>query len=130
MAKAKLERRRFLAGSAGLAGAAALLFCMGDPTPANAAPARPSKPDAPTTIRIASVPTAVEGNLLPTLIREFEKVSAYRVELQTTPDLYNAARAGKLDLAVSHYGPRDAEPFVMDGLGEIPRMEISKQKAL
>jgi len=130
MAKAKLDRRRFLAGSAGLAGAAALLGCKGDPVPANAAPARPSKPDAPTTIRIASVPTAVEGNLLPTLIREFEKVSAYRVELQTNPDLYNAARAGKIDLAVSHYGHRDAETFVMDGLGEFPRMVFSNQMAL
>ena len=46
------------------------------------------------------------------------------------PDLYNSARAGHVDLAVSHYGHRDAEQFVMDGLGEWPRMVFSNQMAL
>jgi len=132
MPKSKLDRRGFLTSSAGLVGAAALVGCKSEaarpaPTPV---PHVPAAPRSPTTIRIASVPTAVEGNLLPTLIEEFQKVSAYRVELQTNPDLYSAARAGKVDLAVSHYGHRDAEAFVVDGLGEFPRMVFSNQMAL
>jgi tungstate transport system substrate-binding protein len=50
--------------------------------------------------------------------------------LTTNPDLYTAARAGKVDLAISHYGHHDAETFVMDGLGEFPRMVFSNQMAL
>ncbi|TMQ19252.1 MAG: hypothetical protein E6J90_02290 [Deltaproteobacteria bacterium] len=81
-------------------------------------------------IRVASVPTAVEGNVLPTLIADFERQTKYRVELTTSPQLYDLARDGKVDLLVSHYGHRDAERFVMDGLGEWPRTIFSNQMAL
>src|SRR4029078_10467028 len=76
-------------------------------------------------IRVASVPTAVEGNVLPVLIRAFEERTSYRVELTTSGALYDAARAGKVDLAISHYGHRHAEDFVVDGLGEWPRTIFS-----
>jgi tungstate transport system substrate-binding protein len=128
-----IDRRRFLASSAGLVGAAALPGCKERPKEAVAGAPGPAAPPTAvndTRIRIASVPTAVEGNLLPALIAEFEKGSARRVELVTNPDLYGAARAGKVDLAISHYGHRDAEQFVIDGLGEWPRMIFSNQMAL
>jgi tungstate transport system substrate-binding protein len=83
-----------------------------------------------TIVRVASVPTAVEGNVLPVLIADFERRTRYRVELTTTPLLYDLARSGKVDLLVSHYGHRDAERFVMDGLGEWPRTIFSNQMAL
>jgi tungstate transport system substrate-binding protein len=81
-------------------------------------------------VRVASVPTAVEGNVLPALIAGFEQRTRYRVELTTSSQLYELARAGKVDLAISHYGHRDAEAFVMDGLGEWPRTIFSNQMAL
>jgi len=87
-------------------------------------------PANPALVRVASVPTAVEGNVLPVLIRAFEAQTAYRVELTTSAALYDAARAGKVDLAISHYGHRHAESFVVDGLGEWPRTICSNQLAL
>ncbi len=45
-------------------------------------------------------------------------------------DLYTQARAGKVDLAISHYGHREAEQFILDGLGEWPRTIFSNQVAL
>src|SRR5262249_32654368 len=69
-------------------------------------------------------------NVLPALIADFERATRYRVELTTSPLLYDLARAGKVDLAISHYGHRDAERFVLDGLGEWPRTIFSNQMAL
>ena len=40
------------------------------------------------------------------------------------------ARDGKADLVVSHYGHRNLEQFVLDGLGEWPRTIFSNQMAL
>jgi tungstate transport system substrate-binding protein len=80
----------------------------------------------PDVVRVASVPTAVEGDLLPGLVHGFSP----RVELMARPDVYDAARAGKADLVVSHYGHHDCEQFVLDGLGEWPRTVFSNQMAL
>ncbi|MEO7111428.1 MAG: substrate-binding domain-containing protein, partial [Polyangiaceae bacterium] len=72
----------------------------------------------------------MEGNLLPILIADFEHTSDIRVELTSSEDLYDLARSGKADLAVSHYGHRQAEDFVMGGFGEWPRTLFSNQMAL
>jgi len=53
-----------------------------------------------------------------------------RTELVARPDVYDAARAGKVDLVISHYGHHDCEQFVLDGLGEWPRTVFSNQMAL
>jgi tungstate transport system substrate-binding protein len=76
------------------------------------------------------VPTAVEGNLLPTLIAEFETHAPYKVKLSSDDDVYGLAKSGFADLAISHYGHKDAEAFVMDGFGEWPRTLFSNQMAL
>lgn len=81
-------------------------------------------------IRVASVPTAVEGDLLPTLVADFERQSHRRVSLTATEGVYDMARDGKVDLAISHYGHKHAEAFVMDGFGEFPRTLFSNQMAL
>src|SRR6185369_66087 len=81
-------------------------------------------------VRVASVPTAVEGNLLPTLIAEFEQASNLRVSLTSTEGVYDLARNAQVDLAISHYGHKHAEAFVMDGFGEFPRTLFSNQMAL
>jgi tungstate transport system substrate-binding protein len=126
-----LDRRTFvkLAGGGGVAAAAAACASkdMAEPGPA---PRGASPPADATVVRVASVPTAVEGNVLPALIKQFEQRSPYRVQLTTSPLLYELARAGKADLVISHYGHRDAETFVMDGRGEWPRTIFSNQMAL
>jgi tungstate transport system substrate-binding protein len=136
-----LDRRLFvkLAGAGGAAIAAAACGHRDEPerSRASAVPGEAASAGAHTAVgadravvRVASVPTAVEGNVLPALIADFERSSRYRVELTTSPQLYGLARAGKVDLLVSHYGHRDAEQFVMDGLGEWPRTVFSNQMAL
>src|SRR5258708_2830779 len=106
-----LDRRRFLAG---VAVATATVGCRGSGTAGEPEAIRP--PADPKLVRVTSVPTAVEGNVLPVLIADFEP--------------YTAARAGKVDIAISHYGHKHAEDFVIDGLGEWPRTIFSNQLAL
>ena len=107
-------------GPAAAAGSSAQMPAAEPPTP----------PAEPGIVRIASVKTAVEGNLLPTLIERFEHASQYRVRLTTGVQVYDLARDGKVDLVVSHYGHKDAEAFVLDGAGEWPRTIFSNQMAL
>jgi tungstate transport system substrate-binding protein len=123
----KLDRREFVALT-GLA-AATLGGCKDASVPAGA-PIPDEPPEEPTVVRIASVKTAVEGAVLPELIKVFERAGAYRVRLTTGTAVYDLGREGAVDLVVSHYGHRDAETFVLDGLGEWPRTIFSNQMAL
>jgi tungstate transport system substrate-binding protein len=125
-----VSRRDLFTGGSVLM-AALVAGCSRSPPPSPAAGSPP--PDlarAASIVRVASVPTAVEGNLLPTLAAEFEKQSSYRVELSPNNDVYGLARKGFADLAISHYGHKNAEAFVMDGFGEWPRTLFSNQMAL
>ena len=99
------------------------------PSPAALVPA-PDPARGPNVVRLASVPTAVEGNLLPTLVAEFERQFPFKVKLSADDDVYGLARSGFADLAISHYGHKNAEAFVMDGFGEWPRTLFSNQMAL
>ena len=126
-----LTRRDLLGLSTGAAvsGALAAAGCSKqEASPSSVPAAAPAA--SPGLVRVGSVPTAVEGNLLPTLIAEFEKQSALKVTLAAHDDVYGLARGGEIDLAVSHYGHRNAEAFVMDGFGEWPRTLFSNQMAL
>ena len=123
------NRRRFLWSSTVAATVAAChRGSPGEPEPEPEPELEP--PADPTVVRVASVPTAVEGTILPVLVAAFEKQSKLRVALATETDLYAQARAGKVDLAISHYGHRECEQFVLDGLGEFPRTLFSNQVAL
>ncbi|MGO9712668.1 MAG: hypothetical protein ACLQBL_27650 [Polyangiaceae bacterium] len=126
-----LSRRDLVTGG-GLFVAAMATGCSKSPTPSsNAVAALTPEPKVSTNIvRVTSVPTAVEGDLLPTLVAEFEKQSPYKVELASNNDVYGRARTGLVDLAISHYGHKNAEAFVMDGYGEWPRTLFSNQMAL
>jgi tungstate transport system substrate-binding protein len=121
-----------LSTSSVIAAGAAACAKPSSPAPGAAAAAEPPTipPAASHVVRVASVPTAVEGNLLPTLIAAFEKQSPYRIELTSHDDIYALARTGFADLAISHYGHKHAESFVMDGYGEWPRTLFSNQMAL
>jgi tungstate transport system substrate-binding protein len=131
-----VDRRQWLGIASGGAVAAALSGAVAgcskkalDEVPMPAAPAV-KPPTDPKLVRVLSVPTSVEGNVLPALIKEFEQETTYRVQLTASPLLYELAREGKADLLVSHYGHRDAEAFVLDGMGEWPRTIFSNQMAL
>ena len=115
-------RRRMFLGLATIG--SALVACrQAAPTPAAATPS--------TTLRVASVPTAVEGGILPSLLAEYEASSGTKVDLTVgTEAIYDLARAGKCDLVVSHFGHKQAAAFVMDGLGEWPCTVFSNQAAL
>lgn len=105
-----MQRRTFLK-----AGAVALAACQASKVVATSA-----------AVRVASVPTAVEGRLLPSLL----ETCGRQTTLEARPDVYDAARAGKVDLVISHYGHHDCEQFVLDGLGEWPRTVFANQMAL
>ena len=129
-----LDRRCFLGLSAGGVVAATLPLVGGCSKTKTEAPGADAAtvvlPHDPNVVRIASVPTAVEGDVPPTLAADFEKASGLRVTISAGPDIYDRARRGEADLVVSHYGHRDAETFVLDGFGEWPRTIFSNQMAL
>lgn len=127
----EVTRRTLVTGGGVLI--AALASGCSKPTPSSSTTTALT-PLAPATdshvVRVVSVPTAVEGNLLPTLIAEFEKQSPLKVQLASNDDVYGLARNGFADLAISHYGHKNAEEFVMGGFGEWPRTLFSNQMAL
>jgi tungstate transport system substrate-binding protein len=138
--RSRREFLRFTAAGTVLGAVPVLSACSKpnvDPTPASTSPpsASPSPPPPPppadaALVRVASVPTAVEGNLLPELVARFEEESGIKVDLRASQDVYELARGGSVDLAISHYGHKHAEAFVMEGLGEWPRTLFSNQMAL
>jgi tungstate transport system substrate-binding protein len=117
-----MDRRDFLIASAG---AAAITACRSSGGGGDAKP-----PADPALVRVASVPTCVEGHVLPELIKTFEAHSAYKIQLATATNLFEKARAGEVDLAISHYGHKQAEDFVVEGLGEWPRTVFANQVVL
>ena len=123
-----MDRRRFVAGSA----TTFALAACGHRGTAGEPDQRPAvrPPAEPGIVRIASVKTAVDGDLLPALVSMFEHGASYRARVTTGEKVYDVARAGEADLVISHYGHRDAEAFVMDGCGEWPRTIFSNQMAL
>jgi tungstate transport system substrate-binding protein len=84
----------------------------------------------PRLVRVASVSTAVEGGLLPVLIKQFRAETGLKVDLTRDDDLYGPAREGKFDLAISHFGHRDVESFILNGFGQWPRTVFSNQVGL
>jgi tungstate transport system substrate-binding protein len=82
-------------------------------------------------VRLYSVVTAIEGGLLGDLLPDFERQTGYQVKLTArSPDVYGPARAGKADLVISHYGHKNAEAFVLDGLGSWPETVFFNTTAL
>ena len=82
------------------------------------------------TLRVASVSTDVEGGLLPALLESFAAHTKIQTALAYGNDPYGAASKGEADLVVSHFGHRDTQRFVTEGLGHWPRTVFSNQAAL
>ncbi|MEV1248751.1 substrate-binding domain-containing protein [Nonomuraea sp. NPDC050022] len=81
-------------------------------------------------IRLASVRTVQDGGLLPRLLDAFEGQSGQQVQVHTGEDVYAKARAGQADVVLSHFGHKDAQAFITDGLGQWPRMVLFNSIAL
>lgn len=113
--------------SAGLGGSSALAACS---TGSSNSSSVTSKPTNPALIRVATVVTPYESGLLPALFDTFKKQAPYRIQVTALQDVYSPARAGKIDLVISHYGHTDVHTFVLDGYGEWPLTIFFNQLAL
>ena len=80
------------------------------------------------TLRVAVVNTP--DIVLDELIPAFERITGYDVVLEIGEGAYEAARAGRADLVIAHYGHPGTQPFVEEGLGRWPRMVFSNQAVL
>lgn len=81
-------------------------------------------------LRVASVSTAVEGDLLPALVRSFEAETGIKTVLTRDDNLYETAAKGGYDIVISHFGHRDVESFISSGRGLWPRTVFSNQLLL
>jgi tungstate transport system substrate-binding protein len=131
-----VSRRRFLQLLGGAAGAVAasgtLAACSqdtGSSSEAESSPAASTSTPA-SLVRLSSVVSPQDGGLYDDLLPDFERQTGYQVELTTGQDVYGPARDGQADVVLSHYGHRDAQTFVQDGLGQWPQPVFSNQLAL
>ena len=79
----------------------------------------------PNIVHLATVTTVQTGGLLDDLIADFTQRTGYRVDVYAGEDLYSQARAGNADVVFSHFGHKDAEPFLSDGLGQWPHVVLA-----
>jgi tungstate transport system substrate-binding protein len=84
----------------------------------------------PSLIRLASVSTIQEGGLLRTLLPPFKAQTGRRVQVYVGEDVYARARAGRADLVISHFGHKDTQAFITQGLGQWPRTVLFNSIAL
>jgi tungstate transport system substrate-binding protein len=82
-------------------------------------------------VRVGSVSTAVEGGLLPSLVKSFNSQSGVQAVFTLDDEPYQPEKVGKYDLIISHFGHRDAEEFIFaKRLGLWPRTVFSNQICL
>lgn len=82
-------------------------------------------------VRIGSVSTAVEGGLLPNLVKHFNSQGGGHAVLTLDDDPYEPEKVGKYDLIISHFGHRDTEEFIFSKrFGLWPRTVFSNQICL
>ncbi|MBI3049819.1 MAG: hypothetical protein HYY76_16050 [Acidobacteria bacterium] len=88
-----------------------------------------SSPHAqPRLLRLAVVNTP--DVLLDALIPTFEQATSYDVVLEIGEEPYEAARAGRADVVIAHWGHHGTQAFIEEGLGRWPRMVFSNQAVL
>lgn len=80
------------------------------------------------TLRVAVVNTP--NVLLESLIPAFEQETGYDVMLEIGEGAFDAAREGRADLVIAHYGHHDTQAFMEEGFGRWPRMVFSNQAVL
>jgi tungstate transport system substrate-binding protein len=98
------------------------------PHPSTTPAANPT--GAATTIRLATVTTIQDGGLLTPLLAGFTAQTGLTVQVHVGEDVYVQARHGEADLVFSHFGHKDAQAFLADGLGLWPRTVLFNSIAL
>ena len=68
-------------------------------------------------VRVQSVPIPFDSGLMTDLLTDFERVTGYHVQVNTSDQPYTFARQGAADLVLSHYGHDQVDDFMADGLG-------------
>ena len=116
----------------GAGGAVAALAALPGAGSALAAPARGAAhaPGAKNVVRLGAVNTPDYSGLLDELVGQFSAQTGLQVTIYSNEDVYQHARAGEVDLVLSHYGHRDVEAFMADGLGQWPRTVFANQMAV
>jgi tungstate transport system substrate-binding protein len=80
-------------------------------------------------VRLAMV--NVPDELVRPLLPDFQKQTGMRAEIvYTGNDPFAAAREGKADLVIAHYGHEGVQAFITGGYGEWPRAAFANQMAL
>jgi tungstate transport system substrate-binding protein len=79
---------------------------------------------------LGAVNTPDYSGLLDELVAQFGAHSGMQVTVYSGEDVYQHARAGEVDLILSHYGHKDVEAFMTDGLGQWPRTVFANQIAV
>ena len=123
-ALSRLSRRAFVravgAGAGAAAGLAGLPLAKGASAAARASGV----------VRLGAVNTPDYSGLLDEVIAEFGAQTGLAVTVYSGEDVYQHARTGEFDLIVSHYGHKDVEAFMADGLGQWPRTVFANQMAV
>lgn len=81
-------------------------------------------------VRLGAVNTPDYSGLLDEVIAQFGAQTGLDVTVYSGEDVYQRARTGAFDLIVSHYGHKDVEAFMADGLGQWPRTVFANQMAV
>lgn len=81
-------------------------------------------------VRLAVVNTPLFSGLMADLVDDFKKQAGVDVTVISGEDIYDRARAGDVDIVLSHYGFRDVEEFVEQGYGRWPRLVFANQMAI
>lgn len=81
-------------------------------------------------VRLVVVNTPEESGLLREILPDFERQTGLRVQVYSGEDLYDRARNGDADLAISHFGHAGVESFMTDGLGLWPRAVFANQNVI
>lgn len=130
-----VSRRHFLrfvgvaAGTAAMSGA--LAACSQDTGSEGSQSSTVAETTTQTSlVRLSSVVTPQDGGLYDDLLPDFERQTEYQVELTTGEDVYGPARNGEADVVLSHFGHRDTQTFVQEGLGHWPQIVFSNQHTL
>lgn len=89
-----------------------------------------SAQEYPNMIRVGAVNTPYYTGLLDALVEDFKKKGGQDVWVYSGRDVYERARAGIVDMVISHYGKEGIEPFVLEGLGEWPRLVFANLAAV
>ncbi len=81
-------------------------------------------------VRVQSVPIPFDSGLMTDLVADFEKVTGYHIQVNTSDAPYTFARQGAADVVLSHYGHDQVDDFMADGLGLWPRTVFSSQSVI